>query len=456
MSAAKTGDKVPEIMARIERLPLTSWQVKARIIVGVATFFDAFDFLTIAFVLPAIIPAWHIKPRDIGFLISAAALGQLIGALVFGRIAERLGRLRTMTLTILIYGLLAFACAASWSYASLLVFRLIQGFGLGGEVPIAASYINEIAKAKSRGRFFLLYEIVFPIGLMMAAFAGYWIVPHLGWRWLFAVGGPVAAVALYMRWTLPESPRWLASTGRNEEAEKAMAFIEGRVRKAYGADLPEAEIKPVGTVADKRTTYKELFSPLYLRRTIVVWVIWFSAYLAGYGITTWLPSIYKTVFKLPLDKALLYATITQIGALVASFAAAMLVDRIGRRRLIGTVLMVGGLFQFSLWAIGASTAFQVLVFASIGHFFVSAAAFTIYLYTPELYPTRMRALGTSVASSWLRVATMLGPVITGFVVARHSVSLAFLMFGGVVIIAGAATLLFGIETKGKVLEEVSP
>jgi putative MFS transporter len=425
--------------------------------VGVATFFDAFDFLTIAFVLPVLIPAWHIKPSNVGFLISAGALGQLIGAIFFGRLAERIGRLRTTILTILVYGVFSFFCAVSWSYTSLLIFRIIQGFGLGGEVPIAASYINEIAKAKNRGRFFLLYEMVFPAGLLIAAFAGYWIVPHLGWRWLFVVGSPVAALAIYMRWRLPESPRWLASVGRYEEAEKAMVFIERNVKQAYGADLPEPEkIKPVGAVAGKRTRFVELFSPVYLRRTLIVWSIWFSAYLAGYGITTWLPSLYRTVFKLPLDKALLYGTITQIGALIASFAAAMLVDKVGRRTLIGTVMVIGGLFQLLLWYTGASTAFRVLVLATFGHSFISAAAFTIYLYTPELYPTRMRALGTSIASSWLRIAVMLGPVITGFVVARYTVSWAFLVFAGVVILAGVVTLLFGVETKGKVLEEVSP
>ena len=99
---------------------------------------------------------------------------------------------------------------------------------------------------------------------------------------------------------------------------------------------------------------------------------------------------------------------------------------------------------------------QVLVLASLGHAFIGGAALTSYLYTPELYPTRMRAFGTSVANSWSRVATMVGPVITGFVIAHYNVSWAFLVFSGVVIIAGIATLLLGVETKGKILEEISP
>ena len=261
MSAVIASDKVPEITARLERLPLTSWQIKARLIVGVATFFDAFDFLIIAYALPVLIPAWSLKPQHAGFLISAGALGQLAGAIFFGRVADRIGRLRAMVVTIFIYGIFSLCCAASWSYMSLLIFRVIQGFGLGGEVPVAASYINEIAKAKTRGRFFLLYEIVFPIGLMIAAFAGYWIVPHFGWRWLFVVGSPVAAIAIYMRWALPESPRWLASVGRNEEAEKAMVLIEERVKRAYGADLPEAKIDTSGSSNGQAHKIYRTFQP---------------------------------------------------------------------------------------------------------------------------------------------------------------------------------------------------
>lgn len=160
-STVTASDKISEIAARIERLPLTSWQVKARLIVGVATFFDAFDVMAIGYALPAIIRAWSIKPQNIGIIISAGFAGQLVGAFFFGWLAERIGRLRTTIVTILVYSVFSFCCAASWSYLSLIVFRVIQGIGLGGEVPVAASYINEITRAKGRGRFVLLYELFF-------------------------------------------------------------------------------------------------------------------------------------------------------------------------------------------------------------------------------------------------------------------------------------------------------
>lgn len=456
-SAVTASNKISEIAARIERLPLTSWQVKARLIIGVATFFDAFDVLAIGYALPAIIKAWSIKPQNVGVIISAGFAGQLVGAFFFGWLAERIGRLRVMIATILVYAIFSFCCAASWSFHSLVIFRIIQGFGLGGEVPVAASYINEITRAKGRGRFVLLYELVFSIGLMAAALFGYLIVPHFGWRWLLIIGGVPAAVAIYLRWGLPESPRWLAGVGRGEEAEQAMAVIEERVREASGGELPEpAAVRVAGEV--KRTRFSELFSGIYLKRTILVWVIWFSAYLTTYGMVTWLPSIYTTVFKMPLDKALLYGLTTQAVGFVGSFlAAAVLIDKIGRRGLITIAFFGSAAAQFVLWYTGTTTALQVLVLASAAFFFIGPISLAVYVYTPELYPTRMRALGSSVASAWLRLASIIGPIMVGTVIAHyHRAAWAFLFFGLVAFAAGLVTLIFGIETKGQVLEKISP
>jgi MFS transporter, putative metabolite:H+ symporter len=177
MDGAGTRSSVDDIVARLERLPTSWWQVKARIIVGVATFFDAFDALAIASVLPVIVPLWKLTPPQIGLMISASFLGQLLGALLFGWIAERYGRMTAMVWSIALFAVMSLACAFAWDYRSLLVLRTIQGIGLGGEVPVAAVFISELAKAQGRGRFVLLYELVFPIGLVAARLAGLWSCP---------------------------------------------------------------------------------------------------------------------------------------------------------------------------------------------------------------------------------------------------------------------------------------
>src|SRR5436190_22810728 len=228
MVGTSTGhaSSVDNIVARLERLPTSWWQVQTRIIVGVATFFDAFDALAIATVLPVLVPMWKIAPTQIGLLISAGFLGQLVGALLFGWIGERYGRMPAMIGSIALFAVMSLVCAIAWDYNSLLVFRTIQGIGLGGEVPIAAVYISELTRAQGRGRFVLLYEMVFPIGLVMAALVGLWVVPHLGWQYMFVIGALPAFLALVLRRLLPESPRWLAVHGRNAEAEAAVSLIE--------------------------------------------------------------------------------------------------------------------------------------------------------------------------------------------------------------------------------------
>jgi putative MFS transporter len=453
----RTSDRISGISSRIERLPFTSWQVKTLVIICALTFFDAFDAMTIAFALPVLIGTWKIKPQYIGLLISAGFLGQMLGAIAFGRVAERIGRLRTVVIASLLFSILSFCCAASWSYASLLVIRLIQGFGLGGEVPVAATYLNEIIGAKTRGKFGLSFMIFsFGIGVAIASAAGYWIVPHFGWRWLFIVGGFPLVIIVYLARVLPESPRWLAGVGREEEAERAMAAIERGVRKALGRDLPAPAKVPVPTAATV-TRFAELFGGIYSKRTIMVWVMWFAAYLANYGVNTWLPSLYKSVFKLPLDKSLLYTMGTLGFGIIGSAATILLIDRIGRRLVQSVCFFAGGALFLGLWYMGASTAIQVFVFTTLAWVFFSVTCGVPYVYTPEIYPTRMRALGTSVGTAWLRVAAMVGPLFVGMVVARYgAVSLVFLFYGLIAVIAGIVVLWLGVEPKGKVLEQISP
>src|SRR5262249_1183779 len=198
---------VDDIVARLERLPTSWWQVKTRIIVGVATFFDAFDALAIASVLPVIAPLWKLAPHQIGFMIAAGFLGHLWGGLLFGFMAGLYGGMPAMVWSIALFGVMSLVCAFAWDYNSLLVFRTIQGIGLGGEVPVAAVFISELAKAHGRGRFVLLYELVFPIGLVAASLVGLWVVPYLGWQYMFVIGALPALLALVLRHLLPESPR---------------------------------------------------------------------------------------------------------------------------------------------------------------------------------------------------------------------------------------------------------
>ena len=444
------------IVARLERLPVSSWHIRARVIIGVATFFDGFDLLAMTFVLPVLAVSWEIGPQEIGVILSSGFAGQLIGTLLSGWLAERFGRLRIASLTISIFAVMSLFCALAWNAHSLIVFRFIQGIGLGGEVPVAAAYISEMARAKSRGRFFALYELVFPLGLLCTAILGYWIVPRLGWQTMFYIGAAPAILVVFLRRLLPESPRWLASKGRLQEADEIVTQIEQSIMASGGTLPAPVPAKSIALRDAEIFRWSEIFRGIYLRRTLVIWVLWFSCYTVTYGLITWLPTLYRTVFHVSLAKALGYGLITQSIGFVGSTTCAFLIDRVGRRRWFLGAFFGGGMSLCALWFLGAGRASVVLACSSASFFFISTISLILYLYTTELYPTRIRAFGCSIASAWLRLASAIGPNVVAYMLTSHSVRSVFLLFGSIALLGCLVTALGATETKGRLLEEISP
>jgi len=141
------------LIARLENAPFTRWHAKARIVVGSATFFDAFNALALAFALPVLIKLWNITPAESGLLIGASYIGQLVGALLFSWLAEKFGRIPSAAIATALMSIMSLACALAGSFPALLAYRLVQGVGVGGEMPVAAAYISELSKARGRGKF---------------------------------------------------------------------------------------------------------------------------------------------------------------------------------------------------------------------------------------------------------------------------------------------------------------
>ena len=233
------------LITRLEQVPTSRLFVHARVVMGSATFFDAFNALSIAFVLPILVPLWHVTAPEVGIMIGASYVGQIIGALAFSWAAERYGRVPCAAAATAIYALMSLACAAAWSFNILLLFRFIQGIGVGGEMPIAATYISELSKARGRGRFFMLYEMIFPIGLMVTGQVGAVLVPLMGWQIMFLIGGIPGLLIALLLLRLPESARWLIGKGRFAEAEAVVMRIEAAADKAAAA---KADALPPATM----------------------------------------------------------------------------------------------------------------------------------------------------------------------------------------------------------------
>ena len=441
------------LLLRMEQVPFSPWHRNARLVMGSATFFDAFNALSLAFALPTLLRLWHISPKQSGLLISAGYVGQLAGALLFSALAEKVGRIRGTTAAIAIMSIMSFGCALAANFPALVACRLVQGIGVGGEMPVAATYINELSRAHGRGRFFLLYEMIFPVGLMATGQIGAWIVPAFGWKFIFLLGGIPGLLITFLVARLPESPRWLISKGRIREAEAIIERIEASTDRRVP---PSANyVSASSPVLIEQGRWSELLSKMYRRRTLIVWTLWACAYFIANSLNNWMPSLYNTVYHLSLRQSLRAASMTNVAQVLVLLVCAFSIDRIGRRNWTVAAFILGGGMLAYLGIVGAQKVWAVMILGTMGYGTIGSINAVLYLYTPEIYPTRMRALGTGLATSWLRIASAVGPALVGFMVDAKGIRSVFLLFAAVGAV-GALAATCMVETSDRRLEEIAP
>ena len=451
------------LIARLERIPFTRWHLRARLIMGSATFFDAFDALSLAFVLPVLVRLWGITPIQIGWLIAAGYLGQFAGALIFGALAERHGRIRSAAGATALMSVMSVACALAGNFPALVVLRLIQGIGVGGEMPVAAVYINELSKAHGRGKFFLLYEMIFPIGLMMTGQIGALVIPTLGWQVMFLIGGIPGLVIAGLLLRLRESPRWLIGQERLAEAEAIIEEMEAAAGMEPTKDTKDTKSANDVSISPElrersglrgSTRWFELLSPAYRARTLAVWVLWACAYFITNGLNNWMPTLYNRVYGLSIPDALRAGTLTNVAQVLLLLVCAFVIDRVGRQRWMTACFIAGALFLAVLGTFASGSVGAVIALVTISYGIVGSANAVLYLYTPEIYPTRMRAIATGAATCWLRLASAAAPLLVGYLVAARGTGAVFMMFAAAGVI-GALAAAWMIETRNKRLEDIA-
>jgi len=440
------------LLARMESVPFTWWHAKARVVMGSATFFDAFNALSLAFALPILIRLWHITPAQSGVLIGTAYIGQLAGALIFSWVAERFGRVASATWAVTIMSVMSLACVFTGTFTALLACRLVQGIGVGGEMPVAATYISELSQARGRGRFFLLYEMIFPIGLMATGQIGTLLVPVWGWQAMFVIGGIPGLIVAFLLMRLPESPRWLISQGRFVEAERVIQEVEASTPKR--TPVPEAAVLATVPVRE-RAQWREVLSPVYRSRTLNAWVLWACAYFVANSLNNWMPSLYNTVYRLGLKESLRAASMLNVAQVAVLLVCAFAIDRTGRRNWTVASFAASAVLLLILGFGAAESATRVMLLGTLSYGIIGSANAVLYLYTPEIYPTRMRAIGTGLSTSWLRVASAVGPAAVGVIVGAKGVGPVFWMFAAVAAV-GAVAALGMIETRNRRLEDIAP
>jgi len=407
--------------------------------------FDAMDVGLISFVLAALVGEWKLHPSQVGFISSAGFLGMFAGALTAGLLADRVGRKPVFQSTLVIYSIGTGLCALAGSLGTLLGLRFLVGLGLGGELPVASTLVSEFSPAKRRGTMIVLLESFWAYGWVLAALIGYLLIPRFGWRIAFLIGALPALYVLVLRRGIPESPRFLAAHGRTAEAESVMRAIEG----GTGGGVTTA----ASSAPTESGRWSELFRPPLLRRTVMLWLIWFGIIFSYYGIFAWLPSLLRATH--PLVTTFEYTLIITLAQIPGYFSAAWLVERLGRKATLAGYLLLCAVGAYFFRAAGSTAA--ILIWGCVISFFNLGAWGVLYTYTPELYPTRIRSSGAGSATAFGRIGGIIGPYVVGLLLPTWGagVGVIFTIFAAVFLVISAIVAIMGEETRGSSLERIA-
>jgi len=438
------ANRVMGIEEAIEQIGVGRFQRKLLVICGAGWAADAMEVVIIAFVIPAVIQEWSLTTTQAGLIGTAIFVGMLIGAWFWGAITDRIGRKPGFVLTVLVDSVFGFLSALSPSYIWLLILRAVTGFGVGGTLPVDYSIFSEYLPRQNRGRYLVLLESFWALGTIVAAALAWLIVPRVGWRILLAVSAVPGLIIYFIRRYVPESPRYLLLEGREEEARHILL----QVARENGVSL---EIERLQVQArTKQATAVALWRRPFVRTTFMLWIAWFCISIGYYGTFTWLPNIlYQRGFD--FVKTYQYVFIMALAQLPGYFSAAYLVERWGRRITLAAYLILSGVFTYLFAIVSGLPA--IIVAAIWMSFFTLGAWGVLYAYTPESYPTEIRATGMGAASGMTRIAGAIAPTLGGLLLPL-SLVIALTVYAAAFILGGIGVFLLGQETKDRPLAEI--
>jgi MFS transporter, putative metabolite:H+ symporter len=346
-----------------------------------------------------------------GWIGSVNSIGMAVGALVFGLLADRIGRKNVFIITLLLFSVCSGLSAFTTTLTVFLILRFFIGAGLGGELPVASTLVSESVPANERGKVVVLLESFWAVGWLLAALISYFVIPKYGWGTALILGALPAFYALYLRWNLPDSPRFMSV----KKEETAL----GNIIKVW--------------------------SSAYARQTTMLWILWFCVVFSYYGMFLWLPSV-MVMKGFSLIKSFEYVLIMTLAQLPGYFSAAWLIERMGRKFVLVTYLMGTALSAYFFG--NAESSALLITFGVLLSFFNLGAWGALYAYTPEQYPTAIRSTGAGMAASFGRIGGILGPLLVGYLVAQKTaITTIFAIFCVAIFVGALAVLLLGKETK---------
>ena len=406
--AISQGSVAPaiEVADFIDQQPVGGFQIKLLLTCAAVLFLDGFDTQAIGYVAPSIVKEWGMTRGALGPVFSAGLFGLMIGALLFGPLADRIGRKKIIIFSTLAFGLGALATSFVQDVNALLAIRFLTGLGLGGAMPNAVAMTSEFNPRRRRATMVMIMFCGFSVGAALGGFLAAALIPHFGWRSVFVVGGiaPLIMVPILAR-TLPESVRFLALAGRApERVAQLLGFIRPGASFAPGTQFIVHEPALAGMPV------VHLFREGRTAATLLLWVVFFMSLLDIYFLANWLPTVLNDLGA-SVSEAVLIGSMLQVGGVVGTFALGSIIDRFSFKALalvyFVAIFAVGAIGQLGHSAVLVATAIFVAGFCVVGGQIAANALAAAF------YPTSVRATGVGWALGIGRVGSIVGPLVGG-------------------------------------------
>jgi MFS family permease len=461
-----------DIPARLDRLPWSRWHWRVVIALGAAWVLDGLE-VTLVGAIGGVLErpdTLDLSATQIGGAGSLYIGGAVVGALLFGRLADRLGRKKLFLVTLAVYTAATLATALSPNFAFFALCRFVTGLGIGGEYAAINSAIDELVPARVRGRVSLAINGSFWVGAALGAGLSLVLLdarvlgPVWGWRAGFALGAVLAVAILRVRRDVPESPRWLVAHGRADEANAIIARIEAEVAAQHGP-LP-ACTTCLSFVRQAAPTLRQVGQVLlhqYRRRSVVALALMISQAFFYNAIFFTYALVLTRFHGVAEGRVALYIFPFALGNVLGPLLLGPLFDRVGRRRMIGITYVLSGvglaLTGAAFMAGWLDARSQALCWSAV-FFLASAAASSAYLTVSEVFPLEMRALAISV---FYAVGTGAGgfaaPLLFGMLIetgSRGAVALGYAIGAALVIVAGLIAWRYAVDAERRSLEDIAP
>jgi MFS transporter, putative metabolite:H+ symporter len=436
--------------ARLDRLAISSFHYRIFALVGAGMFFDGYDLYIAGGVLASAVQTKFSTVSQNSLFISLTFVGMTLGALITGFVGDRMGRRFTYQINLLIFGLASLVAAFAQDMDQLIVCRFVQGLGLGAEIVVGYSTLTEFVPPRTRGRWLSMMAFLTVCGFPVTALLGYLIIPSFGWRPMFVIAGVCSLIVWYLRKNLPESPRWLESQGRTEEAEALMQAIE--TESAGGAPLPPVVVPP----ALPQVSAADMFRPPLLQRMLVgCWVL-ITINTLIFGFVIFLPQFFLRQ-GLTIANSLAYTLVLSAASLVGCALGAWLSDAIGRRSsIIGASIatIVSGYIYARFNAASDPTIVLSVGFVLIVAIYVQTAIL-FGVYTTELFPTEIRLRANGICNTLGRGATVVSPFIVTALMASYQLPGVVWLMIALVVVQIVVVAAWGVETRNRGLEDVA-